>query len=136
MSTNQTERATCESLFATGWGSTTPIDYENVPFTAPSAAPWVRIVIRPGPAVTGGTTGSTALNVTTGRVWVQVFVPEGTGTDKARQLADSAASIFGHQRSNGLLFLTPEFTAVGVANGYFQYNVSVPYRRYSDDTLT
>ena len=137
MSTNQTERATCEGMFATGWAllsSPPPVNYENTPFNAPSNAPWVRMVIRPGASATGSI-GPDIMNINLGRVWVQIFVPENTGTDEARTLADSAAAIFAHQRKNGLLFLAAEYTAVGAANGLYQYNVSIPYRRYSTDPL-
>lgn len=130
------ERASIEGRFVTGF-TDAPIAFENVPdsstVTAAKAEPsaWVRIAIRNGDAFTAGINGSTPRGEQQGRIWIQVFTPENTGTERARALAGIAATVFRHSRFDGIRCYEPEFRSVGIDDGWYQFNVNVPYRRFT-----
>lgn len=133
------ERAAIESRFSEMF-TAAPIAWENVAESAElqtakgSAQPWVRLSIRNGDSLTsaiGGATGADILAMHQGRIWVQVFVAEGTGTQMARQMADTARDVYRQARFSGIKCYEPSMSAAGVSDGWYQVNVSVPYRRYS-----
>lgn len=130
------ERISIESRFASLWQSE-DISFENISFKPPrdiqgAALPFVRISIRNSASFTDAIAAGSVVNQHTGRIWVQVFVPEGTGTALARQLADQAAVVFDNARFNGIKCYAAEIKSVGNDGlGYYQLNVSIPYRRFS-----
>lgn len=132
------ERAAIEGRFANLF-SDAPVAYENVQDSAALAAAkaagraWVRLAIMNTEGRTAAIGGDgDVLDEQLGRVWVQVFVKEGTGTAAARVLVDSAAAAFRHAKFSGLRFYTPSIKSVGTdGSGYYQFNVSVPFRRFA-----
>lgn len=67
-----------------------------------------------------------------GRVFVQVFVPAGSGDLEARRLCDKAATIFKTNsqisaQDGRMIFRTPSIKAIGTSGAHYQMNVSVPY---------
>ncbi len=115
--------------------SACPVAYENKTFTAPANfGQYVRLAIRNGLGATsaiGGGDGGTVLNEQQGRIWIQAFVKEGTGTGPIRVLMDTALNIFKDARFNGIKCYAPEVQYVGPdGTGYFQLNGSVFYRRF------
>ena len=127
------ERSSIEARFTTQWAGRTPIAFDNVAFTPPAnQGAFVRLAIRNGDSNTAGVQGTgSVLTEHQGRIWVQVFVKEGTGTAAARGHADAAAAIFGNSRFDGIRCYAPEIKHVGAdGNGYHQINVSIPYRRF------
>jgi hypothetical protein len=78
--------------------------------------------------------GSTPLHRFAGYIVVQVAVKEQTGTDAARQHAETAAGIFRNAEfssgGSGLIRCrTPHIQPIGVQDGWFLMNVNVPYIR-------
>jgi hypothetical protein len=133
------ERPAIESRFATLFTSA-PIAFENAPDSPALAAakaagdPWVRLTIVNGESRTAGIAGPGDVLVEhAGRIVVQVFVRDGTGTATARGLADAAAAVFQHARFEGIRSYSAGVNAIGNdGHGYYQINVSTPYRRFTN----
>lgn len=124
-----------DRLIAT-W-TTTPIDFgafggrKYDPATAPST-PWVRC------GITGFRAFQHALRTDAGAgwrhpgdFWVQVFVPDAADdcAQKAEQYADTIAGLFRAQTFGGVSCEDASVVRVGSANGWFQVNVLVRFRR-------
>lgn len=126
------ERSAIENRLSTNWTST-PVQYDNVPFTKPDDNTYVRLNI-----LTGDSTqidmAPTPTHRSVGVIVMQVFVPVNSGTNTARSHADSLAAIFRNVSfsvgdSGSILCRSPSITRVGEVDGLFQLNVSVPYQR-------
>lgn len=123
------ERNVIEVKFKDGWSNLTnppPVAYENVNFTMPVDSPWVRLNIL------NGASGYRAINNLkrwTGVIIVQIFVPSGSGTKKARVYADEAATIFDSKRFNDIVCNVASINSIGVNNAFYQMNVSIPFWR-------
>lgn len=134
------ENTAIRTLFNAGWGSTTPIVYENEKYVPQANTPFVNVNIRPDNASQielGGLPGSHHRHP--GLIFVTVYGPPDRGTREALELADQAADIFRKQRStytNGrILYRTPTITPLGLTEEqYFQVNVVIPYVRDSYHT--
>ena len=124
----KTTQRDVETRFAAQW-TETPIAYENVDFTKPSNASWVRLTIIDGSGKPYGIMGSTGQAVDNGLISVQVFVPEGTGTQEAKRLADEILPIYQDTRFSGIVTYIATVNTVGVGNGWHQTNVTIPYKR-------
>ena len=116
-----------ESRMAANW-SATPIAYENVPFT-PDNDPWIRLTVVNGAGLTLGVTGSTPAVRDSGLISVQVFVPEGTGSQQAKALVDLVLPIYEHTRFSGILAYTATINPAGTFDGWHQTNITIPFRR-------
>lgn len=90
-----------ENKFATVWGSTTSIKYENIAFT-PGTTSWVAIKVRESDSdkITLGT--APQLRRTIGNIIVDIFTPLGQGSAPARVLVDSVKVVFRDFRLSGL----------------------------------
>lgn len=120
-----------ESRLQTNW-TATPIQFENVPLAEPGAA-YVALFIRDGEGVQISL-GTPALRRWPGIIILQVFVPERTGTRKAREYADALATIFDRAQfssgASGVISChTPSIDTVGTRDGWCQVNVTVPFQR-------
>lgn len=95
---------TVENAFATAWGSTTTVAYDNVAFVPPTGSSWVKIYVRDGDSskITLGT--SPQRRRTIGTVFVDIFTPIGQGSAPVRTLADSVKAVFKDLRINGIQF--------------------------------
>lgn len=95
---------TIENTFATAWGSTTPVCYENVAFTPPVGSSWVKIYLREGDSskITLGT--APQMRRTLGTVFVDIFTPVGQGSKAVRTYADSIKAVFRDLRVSGIQF--------------------------------
>jgi len=131
-------RAVIEGRFASGWGSTTPVRWENAPFLPPAESPYVALFIRDGygqPIALG----PHPLHRFLGVVITQVFVAEGDGNGAARSLGDQVAAVWRDSEGRGvqlavgtngvLTFSTPYLEVIGARNGFWQANVSAPFTR-------
>ncbi len=120
-----------ESRLQTNW-TTTPIKFENAPFTETASA-YVALFLRDGEG-TQISLGTPALRRWPGVIIVQVFVPEDTATRVARGYADTIGAIYDRQQfstdSSGVITCgVPSVQLIGTRDGWFQMNVSVPYHR-------
>lgn len=96
--------------------------------------PWVRLTIVNGDSRSAGIAGENDILVEHfGRIVVQVFVRDGTGTAAARAIADAAAAVFQHARFDGIRSYAAAIRTVGNdGHGYYQINISTPYRRFTN----
>lgn len=117
-----------ETRFNSNYTST-PVAYENVPFTPPKGLPWVRLTVINGESVTQGITGSTPLVRDTGLIAITVFVPENSGTQAAKALVDVAKTVYEHTPFSGIVALTASVAPAGNFDGWHQTNITIPFRR-------
>lgn len=120
-----------ESRLQTNW-TTTPIKFQNVPFNETATA-YVALFLQDGEGLQISL-GTVALRRWAGIIIVQVFVPETTGTSVARGYADTIGAIFDRvQFSSGnsgvISCRTPSIETIGLRDGWWQVNVTIPYRR-------
>lgn len=137
--TFEDERKVIEKAFASAWGATTKVRFENQAWAEPKDdKTWVALSI----VTTDGVQISLqerALHRYGGTVIVQVFQKERTGTSDANKLAGKAAEVFRGRTlcedDSGLLrFRTPSKLTVGPNNGWYQINVRCPYFRDAHHT--
>lgn len=126
------ERQAIEGRFATAWGATTPVKYENAPFKDTKAA-HVALFIRRGEGLQASL-GEVPLRRWPGVILVQVFIPSGSGTQQALEYASSIGAIFDRAEfssgtSGRIRCRIPSVETVGERAGWFQVNVTVPYLR-------
>lgn len=141
----EAERIAVGTLFANGWGSTTPVSIPNKDFTPPQDTEWVRLSLQQADAfrLEMGA-GANRQSRTVGIVFVQVFVPVDTGDGRASELADLAAAIFRDQVVELLdprdgvtvigrmIFRSPTISEGGdsqieTKGVFFQMQVGIPY---------
>jgi hypothetical protein len=78
--------------------------------------------------------GPEPVDVFVGVIAVQIFVREGTNSRLSRELGDAVSAIFrGHQfqitGSGWITCKTPSYARVGMADGWYQANVYIPFER-------
>lgn len=122
-------RSAVAARLGTNW-TTTPIAYENQPFTPPAAGGWVELTVLGGNGVTRGMAGdgSGMAVQDTGLIAINVYTPVGSGTKTGRGYADTLAALFEHKLFSGVTTYTATLTARGVVNGWHQLNLSIPFR--------
>lgn len=82
-----------ESAFTDEWGTTTPIIYAEVPYSPPTTE-HVKIEVLPETATRKNLSQTNVLFRFHGTIVVSIFVSQGTGTKKIRELADKVTEIF------------------------------------------
>ena len=125
------ERKAIETRLTTNW-TTTPIKFDGVPFEE-TRNPYLACTVvsgdrNPIDLSNTGTVRSIAL------VIVQIFIPADTGMALAKTYADSIAAIFDRAQfftDDGDLISCQVARAeyAGHADGWGQFNVTVPYTR-------
>ena len=126
----EAERVSAEVAFETGWASATPIKYQNAPFTDPDGDEFVEFFVLSGPSNIASLGGVNTMHRFIGFVQIDIYVPENTGTDRARELADTAATIFRDTRIDDMLFRASDITnGATPPAGYYRLTVTVPYQR-------
>ena len=104
------------------------IAYDNLPFTPPSGAPWLRLALRHAEGRQASFGGATKRYRRSGLAVLQIFVPEGEGPTEAMQLGDAAVSLFdGLVLAGSLRFGAVALREIGVEDGWFQINVAADY---------
>jgi hypothetical protein len=123
-------RNAIQGYFAANWSATPSgtVAYDNLPFTPPSADPWLRLAVLHAAGQQAGFGAATRRYRRNGVALVQIFVPEGEGPSEAMQLGDAAVGLFeGTVLSGGLRFGPVALREIGVADGWFQVNVSADF---------
>lgn len=124
-------RLAIESHMA-AWGDA-PIAWDGIPASPAVIAaqeakePWVRLTIQDGTSLIASVASSPEVR-RTGIVFVQCFTAENRGSSPARTLADSIAGHLQFYRSGHLELLESSLQRVGPSDGYYQVNVSTPFR--------
>ena len=136
----ETHRQHIEDRFNTNFATgTTPVQYDNVDFLISGSSTladnkgldeWCRLTIIPG-ETTNQTVGATRQR-SVGVIIVQVFTKTGTGSDRARAIADSIKTVFENKSFNGVRTHATSISRIGDSDGYLQINVSTPF--YVDAT--
>lgn len=126
------ERKSIGDLFKAEWADRLPVAWPNMKFEPPAEAAWCRFSIVQAEArqiEIGGINNEARAE---GRVFVQVFVPVGTGDKVARQHCDVAANIFKTHKTlttpeGCVRFRRPVIRDIGAAGAHYQFNVAIPY---------
>ena len=129
------ERNSLESRFNTQWATyatsaNVPIAWDNVEYKPVTGTTFVRFSVFPGDSYQASL-GDRPLHRAVGIIDIGIFVPQGEGTENARDLADIAAEIFRNWQdtTNKIRCRSPYLTRVGEEEGWFQMSVTIPYIR-------
>lgn len=129
-----------ESKFATAWGATTDIAYENVNFTPTASSSWVSIKVREGSSKKITLGSGAQVRRTLGTIFVEIFTPVGGGSKPCRDLIDSAKVLFRDYRISGLHvydgsvnilgeeYYTNSGTGIPATSQQYQAIVAFPFR--------
>jgi hypothetical protein len=136
---NAIEQEIITQKFVDGWVPRYPnvaVSYENRPFTPPINEPFVAFTIRSGKVADAAI--STIMPRGIGVVFLQIFLPENSGTLLARQMADSFADVFDQWHTvypanppyprGDFWFKRAEFTPQAQRDGWLQWNASIEFK--------
>ena len=99
----------------------------NSNFIPPTTGIWIRPTVLGGiNFMSGMSDGPCTREV--GTLIVQCFDRENAGTMALKEYADNLAKHFAYYKIDKLELLAPSIVDVGLNNGFYQYNVSLPYR--------
>ena len=123
--------------FVAQWASvstTVPVFYDNQPnAVTPTKAPWVRFSVRMGASIHHAGSATSGVKKQQGRVWLQVFVPNQTGSGVMNTLVDGFMGIFENKRLDSSKIhmgtLQPSEPRDG-GDGFTMMAVSVPFDSY------
>ena len=110
--TLEATRKTCENRFKEQWGDTTPIEYENVPFTPPVDSPYVALWVSSPSSQDRINLGSNPAMRARGFIQIDINVPKSKkymGNTARNTLADKAVEIFQFQQVSGITFSKATF---------------------------
>lgn len=115
----ETIRADIQSFFSTGWGTRTPIQWEQVEYEPTPGTPYVMIWISPKEAVSSAIGGGSSLKAFRmfGVVQIDINCPMNTGIKTISGHADVVNGIFlGKQTTAGVAFRNVKLhkTIIGV----------------------
>lgn len=108
-----------------------PTQYDNMPFTTPQAAPWARF------HTVEGERQNAAVGVefqrSVGVIYLQVFLPEGSGTKTAYDAGDVFAAVFDNADFGAvglqIICRTVSVQRIGKnGEGWMQFNAWVTYQ--------
>ncbi|MGE6580398.1 phage tail terminator-like protein [Vreelandella aquamarina] len=109
-----------------------PVEYDGAPQTPELKAAieakqsWVRCTIQHGASLVASISNRPETR-RTGIIQLQVFTPENRGSRPAALLADSLAAHFEYHQDGHLTTDAASVQRVGESDGWYQYNVGVPF---------
>lgn len=127
-----TARNSITDGFATGWGSTTRIAYDNIEPDPPMpvGTSFVRLSIQMNLSdqITIGSTNQTYRRF--GICFVQIFTPEGSGYAGATTLVDTAVALFEGKKMGTVVFQDVNVREVGNPRSepFYQVNIAAAFR--------
>lgn len=126
-----TQQSELRTRFNSVWASRIPVDYPNHSFTLPSPpAPWCRFRVTNGASERMSVGAVTNLYRNLGIIFIQIFIPDDSDVTVGYGHADAAADIFRDWGGATVQCRTPVIKEIGSeGSGYFQINVSVPFKR-------
>lgn len=126
-----TQQSELRTRFNAIWASRTTVDFPNHTFIQPSPpAPWCRFRVTNGASDRMSIGAGTNLYRNLGIIFVQIFIPDDTDVTVGYGHADVAAGIFRDWGGATVQCRTPNIKEVGSDGlGWFQINVSIPFRR-------
>lgn len=114
------------------WG-VAPVDYDGtrkspeVEAAIDEKSSWVRCKIDHGVSFTAGVGQSPCVR-RTGLIIMQIFTDDNSGSRPAALLADSLAQHFEYYQAGQFETQAASVQRIGPSDGWYQYNVSVPFR--------
>ena len=125
----EAERASIEGRLSTNW-KTTPIRFENVAYTpASTTTAFIELAIVNG-ASRQISLGTPALYRHPGVISINIRTRLQIGSSTGKKHADTIAGIFrGKEFATGITCKAPRITRIGEVEGWFVYNVSIPFFR-------
>lgn len=117
-----------EQHFDTAWNARTPINWDND--NAAPNGPHVAFSIDHASStrISMGNADGTETFLNEGLVTVQVFTPQGTGTENSRLLAEGVKAILQGFRKGSLCLKAATPRKIGEdGNGFWQVNVDIPF---------
>lgn len=118
-------------FFKTGWGSKSPLCFEDQDYTPPADfSTWARLTVRhnTGDQLTMGAPGSNR-HEQQGRATVQIFAKQGQFALDALSKASDAAAIFRGKSTSDIHFFETTVRPIGPDGyGWFQVNVETRFR--------
>jgi hypothetical protein len=126
------ERIAIEKRLNDRW-TTTPIAFENVPFSAPNDGSYVALDLLTGDGQQQDI-ASNARHRFVGVIQVRVVVPAHQGSSTARGYADTIAgyfrgATFSHGSSGDIVCRTPSINQLGITDGQYTLAIRIPYYR-------
>ncbi len=116
--------------FATEWGATTLVKYENTAFVTPIAKQWVSLSFIPETsrqvAICANGMGDYRY---TGGILIEIYIPESEGAQPAHVLANRCEEIFRGKKINGIYVKSSQPIAVLPTNEsktWFRLNLFYP----------
>ena len=123
-----TVRRDIEKRFDANW-IVTKVSYDNIDFEPPNRKGkeyWVRLRIFED-AANRMNIGNPGIHRTSGTIIIELYAPLNVGTNTLRSYASDAATIFRDKQFNGITCQEAIPTNVGELDGWFIYNVSIPF---------
>lgn len=127
MGVYQDERKDIESYLKTNF-TTTSIKFDNVDFDQRAVNEFVDVFIRPGRKIATTVGGSQITYESRGQLVLSIFVKKGTGSDRARKIADDLQSLFLKQQIGSCTFESAELINVGEIEEWYRNNLYLYYR--------
>ena len=121
------ERIDIESRLNTGW-TTTPIAWDNIPYVPVPGTAWIRCTILPGNAE-GLAFGKDTEIEYLGIIDIGIFVPKDTGSNTARQYADTLAAIFNLEDFGTVDCDEAYAQNLGTEEDWYRLSVTIPFTR-------
>ena len=127
------ERQLIETAYLAGMATGSKIQFENVPFTAPSTGSYTRLSVLSGGEGRRVEVTAAAHERVPGVIDVAIFILPDTGTATIRTIADSISSVLANKTfSSGTTVVRTygsRLDLIGRAGSWYQANVTIRYVR-------
>jgi len=127
MGVYQDERKDIESFLSTNF-TTTSIKFDNVDFNQRVVNEFVEMFLRPGRKIATTVGGDQITYQSFGQLVLSIFVKKGTGSDRARAIADELQNLFLKQQIGSCTFESAELINVGEDKEWYRNNLYLYYR--------
>ena len=122
------ERIDIETRLSTGWGTTTPIAWDNVDYVPTAGTPWIRCEILPGD-VEALEFGRDTKKEYEGIININIFTEKDTGSVLARTYADTLSALFSMVEFGTIDCDEAKVINLNNDEDWYQFNVSIPFTR-------
>ena len=123
-------RVAIESHIASNW-TQTPVQYENVDLDTKDMSEYISINVLSGESVQSSI-GESGQYLTSGSLVIMIFTGIGSGSARAKTLADTLAGLFRGAKIGGVSFKVPSGNQVASTGSYYQFNLTVPFYSFFD----
>jgi len=121
-------RETCISAISASW-TETPVAWPNKGFDPSDDNDWIRPTIKMGDTFEGEK-GEDGVGIRTGVLFVDIFVPKGTGNKAALDYSIKIERLFRKKNLDNIIFDEPSTNDIGVYgtdSPYYQVQVKTPF---------